>query len=100
MWLLRDGALRADRYPFLEQELMTANYRRLPNVTMLAVFGLYINGVSRTDIATQLECSIENVRNYITQIYQHFGVSAKAFSTRRARWQHLVEIARERGFVE
>ena len=100
MWLLRDGALRADRYPFLEQELMTANYRRLPNVTMLAVFGLYINGVSRTDIATQLECSIENVRNYITQIYQHFGVSAQAFSTRRARWQRLVEVSRERGFIE
>lgn len=98
--LLHEGVLRADRYPFLEQELMTANYRRLPNVTILAVFGLYINGVSRADIADQLECSVANVRNYITQIYQHFGVAAKAFSTRRARWQRLVDIARERGFIE
>ena len=100
MRLLCNGELQAERYPYLEQELMTANYRRLPNVTLLAVFGLYINGVSRNEIATQLECSIENVRNYITQIYRHFGIAARAFSTRRARWQRLVEIARERGFIE
>lgn len=100
MKLLRDGRLRADHYALLEQELMTANYRRLPNVTILAVFALYINGVNRSDIAAQLECSVENVRNYITQIYHHFGVAAKDFATRKARWQRLVEIARERGFIE
>jgi len=98
--LLREGRLRADRYPLLEQELMTANYRRSPNVTLLAVFGLYTTGASRAEIAEQLACSVENVRNYITQIYHHFGVAAETFSTRKARWQRLVEIVRQRGFIE
>jgi len=98
--LLRDGRLRADRYPLLEQELMTASYRRSPNVTLLAVFGLYIMGTSRAHIAEQLDCSVENVRNYITQIYHHFGVAATTFTTRKARWQRLVEIVRQHGFID
>lgn len=100
LMLLREGRLRADRYPLLEQELMTASYRRSPNVTLLAVFGLYLTGASRAEIAEQLGCSVENVRNYITQIYHHFGVTANTFTTRKARWQRLVELVRLRGFIE
>lgn len=97
--LLERGNLIPAAYPRLEQELMTATHRPKPNPTLMAVFGLYVNGASRDEIAEQLDCSLPGVRNYITAIYDHFGVKAQAFATRRARWLRLVETARENGFV-
>lgn len=97
--LLRSGQLAAAAYPRLEQELMTAMRRPKPNPTLIAVFGLYVNGVSREEIAEQLECSLPGVRNYITAIYEHFGVGTDGFKTRRARWQRLVGAVRVRGLV-
>lgn len=63
---LAQGHLRLDGYARLEVELTTAQLRRSPNVTLLAVFVLHTHGVKRAMIAAQLGCSVENVRNYIT----------------------------------
>lgn len=65
----------------------------------MAVFGLYVQGLSREEIAGRSECSLPGVRNYITAIYEHFGVKADEFATRRAWWLRLVEIAKAQGFV-
>jgi tetratricopeptide (TPR) repeat protein len=96
---LESGRLQASNYPQLEVELITAKQRRQPNATLLAVFALHTRGVSRGQIAQQLECSIENVRNYITTIYRHFSLPATDFHSREARRQRLVKLARERNFI-
>ncbi len=96
---IESGQLRADGYLRLEGELMTAKQRRHPNITLLAVFALHLSGVRRGVIANRLECSVENVRNYITTIYRHFALSAADFNSREERRQRLVKIARERGYI-
>lgn len=97
--LLIEGNLRAEAYRELETELMTATNRLTPNPTIIAVFGLYLKGQARTEIADELECSTENVRNYITIIYNYFGLPAYRFHKREARRQKLIEVARARGFI-
>jgi len=97
--LLARGELRPDVYSTLERELTTANHRHSPNPTIIAVFGLYIMGMSRGNIAKQLACSVENVRNYITFIYQYFDLPAHQYKGREARRQKLIKLARERGFI-
>lgn len=97
--LLGQGDLCAETYHELENELRTAHHRPYPNPTIIAVFGLYIKGYSRTEIAKTLGCSLENVRNYITVIYQHFELPAQRFQSREARKQKLIEVARKRGFI-
>lgn len=97
--LLGQGDLCAEAYHKLENALMTAHHRQYPNPTIIAVFGLYIKGRSRAEIAKTLSCSLENVRNYITLIYQHFDLPAQHFQSREAWKQKLIEVARERGFI-
>lgn len=97
--LLSQGELCAETYHELESELMTAHNRQYPNPTIIAVFGLYIKGWTRAEIAQTLACSLENVRNYITLIYQHFDLPAERFQSRESRKQKLIEVARERGFI-
>lgn len=97
--LLGQGELCAETYHELESELMTAHNRQYPNPTIIAVFGLYIKGWTRAEIAKTLSCSLENVRNYITLIYQHFDLPAARFQSRESRKQRLIEVARARGFI-
>ena len=97
--LLDSGQLLPAAYPRLEQALMTAAHHPKPNPTLLAVFGLYVNGIDREEIAEQLGCSLPTVRNYITAIYEYFGLKANDFVTRRARWKQLVTRAKECGFI-
>jgi ATP/maltotriose-dependent transcriptional regulator MalT len=97
--LLESEQLRPAAYPRLEQELITAAHHPKPNPTLLAVFGLYVNGVEREEIAEQLSCSLPTVRNYITAIYEHFGLKANDFTSRRARWKALVTLAQASQFI-
>ncbi len=97
--LLQQGLLRREGFARLQAELITADHRKTPNPTLLAVFGLYVNGYSRDVIAEKLECSVPNIRNYITLLYQQFGLDPEGFTTRRSRQQRLVEMARARGFI-
>ena len=78
---------------------MTAAHHPKPNPTLLAVFGLYVNGIDREEIAEQLGCSLPTVRNYITAIYEYFGLKANDFATRRARWKALVALAQANQFM-
>ncbi len=97
--LLARGELRPHGYSTLESELTTATHRHSPNPTIIAVFGLYIMGVSRSNIAKQLGCSVENVRNYITVIYQYYDLPAHQYKGREVRRQQLIQVARARGFI-
>lgn len=97
--LLQNGQLRRERFNELEARFTTAQRRRKPNPTALAVFGLYIHGYSREEIAVQLNCSVANVRNYITLTYHHFGLPNDSAASREARRQHLVQLARARGYI-
>lgn len=97
--LLEKGYILADGYPRLEYELMTAKQRRHPNPTIICVFVLYLRGVKRDDIAERLDCSVENVRNYVTKIYKYFALPAEKAKGRAARREQLAQLARERGFI-
>ncbi len=97
--LLRSGHLSPEGFERLQAELRPAQVRPKANSTLLAVFALYTNGHSRQEIAIRLGCSLANVRNYITLIYQHFGVNAQDFSTRAKRRQALIALARAQGFL-
>ncbi len=97
--LLEQGHLLPDGYPRLEYELMTARQRRHPNPTLIVVFVLHVLGYKRNTIADRLDCSVENVRNYITTIYHRFSLPASDFNSRLARRENLAQIARDEGFV-
>lgn len=97
--LLQTGQLRPEGFVALKQLLMTARQRQTANPTLLAAFGLYINGYPRKEIAKQLGCSVANVRNYINLMYHIFGVGNEGFASRQDRQQQLVEIARKHRFI-
>ena len=98
--LLQSGKLRRDAFARLQAELATAATRPKANATALAVFGLYVNGYSREEIAKQVDCTIANVRNYITLVYQRFGLCARGFGSREGRRRELVRLARTKGYID
>ncbi len=95
---LLDGRLRWEGFHELWSELVSANHRRTPNPSMVAVFALFVNGASRREIAGRLGCAASTVRNHITVIYHHFGLPDPG-GQRHIRQDRLVEIACERGFI-
>jgi ATP/maltotriose-dependent transcriptional regulator MalT len=95
---LLDGRLRWEGFHELWSELVSANHRRTPNPTMVAVFALFVNGASRREIAGRLGCAASTVRNHITVIYHHFGLP-DPHGERHVRHDRLAEIAFERGFI-
>jgi len=97
--LLQAGKLRREGFAALKQLLMTARQRQTANPTLLATFGLYVNGYTRAEIAHQLSCSVANVRNYINLIYHIFGVGDGGLASRRDRQKRLAELAHTRGFI-
>lgn len=97
--LLENGQLLAEGYPQLERKLLTAKQRRHPNPTIIAVFGLYVFGYQRDVMAQMLECSMQNVRNYITEIYRCYKLQASDFRRREDRRQALIQLARQNGFI-
>ncbi len=98
--LLQDSKLCADGFNELLRFLTTAQHRRTPNFTLVAVFGLYCSGYTREAIVKRLKCSRQTVRNYITASYQAFGLQQQDFRRqRRARRERLVALAQERGFL-
>jgi tetratricopeptide (TPR) repeat protein len=98
--LLQNGKLRRDAFARLQVELTTAATRSKPNATALAVFGLYVHGATREEIARQLTCTVANVRNYVTLIYTHFGLAAKNFTSRDERRRELARLARAKGYID
>jgi len=97
--LLQSGKLRRAGFVVLKQLLITARQRKTSNVTLLAAFGLYVNGYTRAEIAKKLGCSVANVRNYINLVYHVFAIGDEGFSSQKDRQKRLMEIVRERGFI-
>lgn len=97
--LLQEGFLLQHSFARLLQELTTATHYPKPNLTLVAVFGLYLAGYERAEIADKVGCGEALVRNYINHIYSQFGLTADQFANRRARKRHLHELARKKGFV-
>ena len=97
--LLYHGQLQRNGLARLTQLLMTAQQRKTPNVTLLTVFALYVNGYTRIEIAEKLGCSVANVRNYINLLYHIFEIPNEGFQHRRDRQKRLAELARTQGFI-
>jgi tetratricopeptide (TPR) repeat protein len=97
--LLAMRRLRASALPKLAERLTGSGQSRRPNPTLLAVFGLYLYGATRQEIALRLHISSNVVRNYINQIYQAFRLSYQA-SQRDERRRQLWDLAQQAGYVE
>ena len=97
--LFNAGHLRRDGFLRLQERLITAQQRRTVNPTAVAVFGLYVHGVPRDEIAERLGLSVASVRNYITLFYQVFDLPKGEFVGTRARRRALREVAEGEGFV-
>ncbi|MFN8444596.1 MAG: hypothetical protein U0175_27675 [Caldilineaceae bacterium] len=98
--LLQDGFLLQQGFIRLVQELTTATHFPKPNLTLVAVFGLYLVGNERAEIAEKVGCGEALVRNYINHIYSQFGLAVNQFASRRERKRQLHELARHKGFVK
>lgn len=99
MELVASGQLVQHRLPLLMQKLITAEHRGQENPTLVAVFGLFVHGAGRAEIAERLLCSEHLVKNYISQIYEKFGLSYYENPRHHARKQRLQEIAQAEGFI-
>lgn len=97
--LLRQGTLQRSGFTRLQEKLTTAQTRRTTNVVLVAVFGLYVKGAGRAEIAGRIGRSPAGVRNYITTIYSIFGVPQQGFRNHIERLEHLKTLAREEGFI-
>jgi tetratricopeptide (TPR) repeat protein/DNA-binding CsgD family transcriptional regulator len=97
--LLQNGPLRPDKFSQLQQKLATAKHRHKFNPTCVAVFGLYLKGCTRQQIASRLNCSETTVRNYITIIYQVFHLQSGTGKGTLARKEELRQLAEAAGFV-
>lgn len=99
MQLVAEGKLRRSGLPLLFTKLTTAEHQRTPNPTLVAVFGLYLAGLLREEIAKRLDYSVPLVRNYINQIYARFNVTKEEWPKTTERKERLRTFAREAGFV-
>lgn len=97
--LLQEGFLLQHSFARLLQELTTATHYPKPNLTLVAVFGLYLAGYERAEIAEKIGCAETLVRNYINHIYSQFGLASDQFANRRTRKRQLYALVKQKGFV-
>ncbi len=97
--LLLEGKLNREYFPRLQAKLRTADHFRTPNPTLVATFGLYVNGATREAIAQALGCSIFTTRHYISVIYQHFDIASNQALGSHLRRQQLLILARACGYI-
>jgi len=88
-----------DALPALQRRFTTAQQRNKPNPVLLAVFGLYVQGATVKEIATQLQRAPSSVRNYITTLYQIFELPLNNASGLQARRKQLRMLAQQQGFI-
>lgn len=96
--LFANGRLQVQRLPDLAELLSTTRGEGIANPVLLATFGLYLDGLDRRSIAERLSRSEKTIRNYITLIYERFGLSVFG-GPRRRRFQELHRLAVKVGFV-
>ena len=92
------GFLLMQKLPELAMLLRTAEERNATNPTLIAVFSLYVRGVTRPVIAESLGLSEASVRNYISHLYKLFQLSYDP-AQRAMRRQQLHALACQAGFV-
>lgn len=92
MQLLAKGVLQEAHLGNLAQRLQANREAGKTNAVLLATFGLYMQGISRKEIARRLDRSDKTIRNYITLIYECFGIEPGG--SRSARRQRLLALAR------
>ncbi|MBI3958736.1 MAG: hypothetical protein HY328_08000 [Chloroflexi bacterium] len=95
--MITDGQLQPTHLERLARLLTTAHSTEAANPVLLATFGLYTHGASRGEIAQQLGRSESTIRNYITYIYECFGLAHTGSRLRRRA--RLVEIAQGEGYI-
>jgi ATP/maltotriose-dependent transcriptional regulator MalT len=78
--------------------LTTADVRGKPNPTLIAVFGLLLRGTPHKSIAVALGLAQPTVRNYISLIYDIFGIPYQP-GRPKERLALLMEQARAQGLV-
>jgi tetratricopeptide (TPR) repeat protein len=96
--LFASGRLHQQKLPQLARLLSTTRQSDKANPVLLATFGLYVHGSTRREIAERLHLSETSIRNYITDIYEKFGLESKGGS-RQVRYQQLCKLAAEAGYV-
>ncbi len=97
--LLQSGQLQRQGFTALQLKLTTATQQQRPNPVLLAVFGLYLHDYSQSVIAGKLGRAHTSIRNYITTIYQIFGLSQHEFPSPMLRKRQLVNLAIQSGFI-
>ena len=97
--LLAQGILRRSGFARLQEKLTTAQNRRTRNPVLVAVFGLYVQEISREEIADQIGRAVDTVRNYITMLYATFDLPQNDFRNDMERRQRLFELAKEEGYI-
>lgn len=96
--LLRHQRLQRANLAELQATLTTAQ-RGKTNPVLIAVFGLYLQGATIKEIAVQLQRAPSSIRNYVTTIYQIFGLDAGDYASLQARRAALWASARKRGLI-
>ncbi|MFM7581726.1 MAG: LuxR C-terminal-related transcriptional regulator [Caldilinea sp.] len=96
--LLTRRRLLPESLNHLTSLLMTAEQRNSPNPTLVAVFGLFVQGLSRKEIAAQLHLSTPTVRNYINHIFKSFELPYNP-AERDVRRQQLRARALAAGYI-
>lgn len=95
--LVASGKLQVACLPALAALLSTTRRPDAANPVLLATFGLYLQGAGRRDIAAALGRSEKTIRNYITVIYDRFGLPDGG--DRRDRRQELRQLALAAGYI-
>ena len=96
--LLSSNTLRRDAFERLQRKLITAQHRQVPNPVIIAVFGLYLRGEPRQEIAAKIGRTESLVKNYISEIFQIFNIPPNIKSPRKRKTQ-LKNKAKQEGFI-
>lgn len=96
--LLRTRRLISQKFDSLIHKLMIADQYDKPNLTLVAVFGLYIDGAPRKQIAEKLHLAPSSVRNYINYIFKVFGLPYDP-AKRYERYLQLRSLALAAGYI-
>lgn len=97
--LVEIGFLNEQRLPQLAKKIPHGTKGSQLNPTILAVFGLYAQHISVSEIANRLEIATNTVKAYITKIYNAFELGIRNFSKSTDRRLLLVEKAINEGYL-
>lgn len=98
--LLTSGVLRFSSFSALCQALGNGETSDARTFLLCAIFGLYLSGVPRKEIAIRIGKSEGVVRHAIRQLYERLAPELLEMTSTKARKVGLVERARAAGYVD